>query len=137
MRSAICSETVCGDRYHSNKPKSGRKRVTTRRMDRKIVLESLQTSNLVAALSEETGTIISVRTTRRKLAEPGLRSCKALKRSGLPEVTKMKRLQWALKHQHFTGKDWLNIIWSDESNFEESFIYRFNNPITMLLLWSS
>lgn len=124
---------------HANKPKSGRKRVTTSRLDRKLVRESLKdrkktSSNLAGALSEETRTKISARTARRRLAEAGLRGCKARKKPWLSEGNKIKRLQWARKHQHFTEEDWSNVVWSDESNFEVSFIYRFDNPITKAIV---
>lgn len=113
---------------HANKQRTGRKRVTTKREDRKLIRESMKdrkktSSELAAALSEETGKAISARTARRRLGEAGLKGCKARKKPWLSEANKRKRLEWALRHQHFTEEDWSNVVWSDESNFEVSLFY--------------
>lgn len=111
---------------HTNKPRTGRKRVTTERQDRKLIRESLKnrkktSSELAAALSEEIGYPISARTARRRLGDAGLKGCKARKKPWLSEKNKKTRLEWALRYQHFTEEDWANVVWSDESNFEVSF----------------
>jgi len=111
---------------HVNKTKTGRKRVTTKRQDRKLVRESVRnrkktSSELAAALSEEVGQPISARTARRRLAEAGLKGCKARKKPWLSDNNIKNRLEWALRHRHFTEEDWSNVLWSDESNFEVSF----------------
>lgn len=108
---------------HANKTRTGRKRVTTKRQDRKLIRDSLKdrkktSSQLAAALSDEIGRPISSRTARRRLIEAGLKGCKARKKPWLSDSNKKKRLEWALKHQNFTQADWANVIWSDESNFE-------------------
>lgn len=115
---------------HANKPRTGRNRVTTSREDRKLIRESVKdrkktSSELAAALTEETGKSISARTARRRLVEAGLKGCKARKKPWLSQENKKKRLDWALRHQHFTEEDWSNVLWSDESNFEVSFLNYF------------
>lgn len=115
---------------HSNKPRTGRKRITTKREDRKLVRESIKnrkktSSELAAALSEEAGKPISARTARRRLGEAGLKGCKARKKPWLSVANKRKRYEWALRHKHFTEEDWSNVVWSDESNFEVSLFYCF------------
>lgn len=110
---------------HLSRPKSGRKRITTDREDRKLVRESLKnrkktSSELAAELSTEVNKTISARTTRRRLQEAGLKGCKARKKPWLSDNNKRARYAWALKYQYFTKEDWSNIIWSDESNFEVS-----------------
>lgn len=108
---------------HHNKPRSGRKRVTSYREDRKLIRESLRnrrkTSSVLSAdLSEQTGRVISSRTVRRRLLNAGLRGCKARKKPWLSQKNKEKRLKWARQHQNWSEEDWSNVIWSDESNFE-------------------
>lgn len=123
VQSAIKRFTETGS--HVNRTKTGRKRATTRRQDRKLVRESLRnrkktSSELAAALSEEVRQPISARTARRRLAEAGLKGCKARKKPWLSD-NKKNRLEWALRHQHFTEEDWSNVLWSDESNFQVIF----------------
>lgn len=108
---------------HSNRKRTGRKRVTTKREDRKLIRESLKnrkktSSKLAAAFTEETGIPISARTVRRRLVQNGLIGCKARKKPWLSEKNKKFRLEWARQHQQFTQENWANIVWSDESNFE-------------------
>lgn len=110
---------------HSDRPRTGRKRVTTDREDRKLVRESLKnrkkkSSELAAEFSVASNKTISARTTRRRLQEAGLKGCKARKKPLLSDNNKKARYAWALKYQHYTEEDWSNIVWSDESNFEVS-----------------
>ncbi|KAK9711961.1 Transposase [Popillia japonica] len=58
----------------------------------------------------------------RRLREVGLSARKARKTPLLSGTNKKKRLQWARKHQSWTEADWANVMWSDESNIEVSFI---------------
>lgn len=124
VQSAIKRFTETGS--HANKLRTGRKRVTTARQDRILIRESLKDRKktsfaLAAALSEEIEETVSARTVRRRLAEAGLKGCKARKKPWLSEKNKKHRLEWALRYQHFTEEDWSNVVWSDESNFEVSF----------------
>lgn len=124
---------------HANKPRTGRKRVTTSRQDRKLIRESVKdrkktSSELAVALTEETGHPISARTARRRLVEAGLKGCKARKKPWLSADNKRKRLDWALRHQHFTEEDWSNVLWSDESNFEVSFFSEVYTTITTIIV---
>jgi len=73
---------------HLNKKRLGRKRLTTKREDRKLIRESLKnrkktSSELAAAFAEETGRSISARTARRRHVEGGLKGCKARKKPWL------------------------------------------------------
>lgn len=110
---------------HRNRHRTGRKRITTDREDRRLLRESLKnrkktSSDLAAELSMEIKRPISTRTTRRRLQEAGLKGCKARKKPWLSDNNKKARYEWALKYQSFTKEDWSNIVWSDESNFEVS-----------------
>lgn len=108
---------------HENRPRTGRRKVTTEREDRLLIRQSLQNRKktaleLAAALSEAKGSSVSVYTVRRRLLKAGLKECKARKKPWLSEHNKKNRLEWALKHRDWSVEDWSNILWSDESNFE-------------------
>lgn len=110
---------------HSNRHRTGRKRITTDREDRNLVRESLKnrkktSSDLSAEWSVEIKKTISSRTTRRRLQDAGLKGCKARKKPWLSENNKNARYKWAQKYQSLTEEDWSNIVWSDESNFQVS-----------------
>uniref|UniRef100_A0A2A4K090 Transposase Tc1-like domain-containing protein n=1 Tax=Heliothis virescens TaxID=7102 RepID=A0A2A4K090_HELVI len=110
---------------HQNRPRTGRKRITTDRQDRQLLRESLRnrkktSSELAAEFSEQMKKTISARTTRRRLQEAGLKGCKARKKPWLSDSNKKARYEWALQHRTFTAEDWSNVVWSDESNFEVS-----------------
>lgn len=110
---------------HTNRHRTGRKRITTDREVRMLVRESFKNrrktaSDLTAELSAEIKRPISARATRRRLQEAGLKGCKARKKPWLSDNNKKARYKWALKYQSLTEADWSNIVWSDESNFELS-----------------
>ena len=96
----------------------GRKRITTSRVDRLIVKESLKarrkTSRVLAnELRNDHNTIVSSRTVRR-LVGSGLKYCRAKKKPLVREKARMKRMGWGRQHRHY---DWNKMIFSDESRF--------------------
>lgn len=108
---------------HDNRQRTGWKRITTKREDRKLIRESLKNRKktsfqLAADLSGKIKRSITARTTRRRLQEAGLKGCKVRKKPWLSERNRKLCYEWALKHQNFTVDNWSNIVWSDESNFE-------------------
>lgn len=108
---------------HENRPRTGRRKITTDREDRLLIRQSLQDRKktaleLAAALSEGKSRSVSACTVRRRLIAAGLKGCKARKKPWLSEHNKKNRLQWALRHRDWTVEDWSNVLWSDESNFE-------------------
>lgn len=110
---------------YRNRPKTGRKRLTSGRQDNYLIFKSLKdrkkTSSVLAAeLSETIGKPISARTVRRRLVGKRLKGCKARKKPFLSEVNRKNRLKWAFRYRHFTEEDWSNVVWSDESNFQVS-----------------
>jgi len=112
-----------------NRKRLGRKRLTTKREDRKLICESLKNRKkpffkLIAAFAEKTRKSISARIARRRLVEGGLKDCKARKKPWLSEKNKKTRFEWARRYQQFTQEDWANIVWSDEANFEVCIIWR-------------
>jgi len=44
---------------------------------------------------------------------------RAVKRTLLTKECAKKRLEWGLKYQHYTPKDWAKIAWSDESTIQK------------------
>lgn len=108
---------------YQNKPRSGRKRVTTARDDRileRMVLRNRTKSSkeLSSELLESNRVSVSARTVRRRLVSAGLRARKARRKPLLTQTHKEKRLSWAKKYAHWTVDDWCQILWSDESNIE-------------------
>lgn len=108
---------------YENRPKSGRKRITTERDDRFLTRLSLKnrmksSKDLSAELNERQGISVSARTVRRRLVQANLHGRKARRKPLLTEDQKKKRLLWAKKYKNWTVEDWSKIIWSDESNVE-------------------
>ncbi|GFT08928.1 uncharacterized protein TNCV_4104371 [Trichonephila clavipes] len=52
-----------------------------------------------------------------RLLEIGLRGCKARPKPLLTEFQRKRRLSWAREHSLWTIKDWVKVIFSDESQF--------------------
>ncbi|KAF9816152.1 hypothetical protein SFRURICE_003703 [Spodoptera frugiperda] len=79
-------------RSHQNRPRTGRKRITTDRQGRQLPRESLKnrkkiSSELAAELSEQNKESISARTTCRRLQEADSKGCNARKKPWLPTTT--------------------------------------------------
>ena len=45
-----------------------------------------------------------------------MRSCKVTKKPGLSESMMEARLQFCLRHEHWTLENWKNVIWTDETS---------------------
>lgn len=128
MKCSRCAVRTTLKRYEgsgtlTNRPKSGRKRLTTAREDRHIeriaIRERTKSSrDLSSELLERHGVCISARTVRRRLVESGLHGRIARRKPRLTAEHKKKRLQWAQKYKNWTVEDWGNVLWSDESNIE-------------------
>jgi hypothetical protein len=98
----------------SDRPRSGRPRVTTLRQDRHIRFIHLRnrfdTAVHTARLTPgRTNVRISDQTVRNRLHQCGLRARRPLKGSTLKQRHRAARLQW--------GRTWQNILFSDESRF--------------------
>ena len=95
---------------HVKMTKTGRKRVTTKREDRKLVRKSIRNRKktsfeLAAALSEEVGQPISARTATRRLAEASLTRCKARKKLWLVRQQQNKSLEMGSSTSTFYGRE--------------------------------
>lgn len=107
----------------SNRPRSGRKRITTAREDRELQRISLRdrrksSKQLASELLLQHRIAVSAQTVRRRLVNVGLRGRKARHKPRLSETHKTQRLLWAQRHKDWTVDDWAKVMWSDESNIE-------------------
>jgi hypothetical protein len=55
--------------------------------------------------------------TRRLVPVGGFKCHLAAKKPFLSERNRVKRLQWARDHLHWTPQQWRSVLWSDESKF--------------------
>jgi transposase len=121
-----CSKSAVGNiikkwnetRDLNDLPKSGRKRITTLKQDKKISELAKKNSDITAAKIkqkiEKYDVNISVNTIRRRLNESGAKYANQLSKPLLTEKHMKKRLQWAKKNKDF---DWDKVIFTDESTF--------------------
>ena len=100
--------------------RSGRPRKTTRQQDRNLVRKSLSNRrSSVRQLQRATGTDlgISSATVHRRLKEAGLRSVVMKKKPTLTNRHKVRRLEWARDHVHWSIEDWRKVNFVDEAPF--------------------
>jgi len=102
----------------SDKPKTGRSRVTTEKQDAKIVALATRDENATAPKiqkqMEDKGIDVSERTVRRRLHEAGGKYNLPLSKPLLSEKHQKQRRIWAKNHKNF---DWTKVIFTDESTF--------------------
>lgn len=106
-----------------DRPRSGRKKVTTDAEDKHLRITSkrnrrLTAPDLKADLNAKREVAVSLTTVKRRLQAAGLHGRVAARKPLLRPINKKKRLQWARVHQYGTVKEWENVLWSDESKFE-------------------
>lgn len=107
---------------YTRRPGSGRKRVTTERDDRFLVMNILRDRKLTAVMArnrlQETRQVtISERTVRRRLEEANLGSYRPANGPKLTRDHRRRRLAFAIEHRNWTVNQWSNILFSDESRF--------------------
>lgn len=124
------SETACKQAWYkflktglcSDRPKSGRPRKTTQKMDRRIhrlcEKDRFRSATDIAAEINATNDIqISARTVRRRLEHFQLRARRPRKKPTMSTKNRKMRLAFANAHKHWTSQDWQNVLFSDESKF--------------------
>ncbi|GFX38610.1 transposable element Tcb2 transposase [Trichonephila clavipes] len=79
---------------------------------------------LGSALTVATGIRISRQTVYRRLNYTGLYARRSAVCIPLTSAHKRARLNWNLKHQHWSVGEWANVMFSDESRFSLSSDYR-------------
>ena len=109
---------------YGNRKRSGRPRKTTPRDDstmKRIVARSPMSScKKVGAQLLRKGTNVSVSTVSRRLSQEfGLKSYKPAKKPRLTPLMKMKRLDFAKKHNHWTVYNWGKVLFSGESTLQQ------------------
>lgn len=110
------------DKELKNKPKSGRKRVTSRKEDRVIQRlcqknPRLGTRNITKDACETIGRELSQPTVRRRLKEFGFKCYIARKQPLISEKNKKLRLEFARKYISKPSAFWENVLFTDESSF--------------------
>ena len=102
------------------KPGSGRKRKTTDRDDRQIMVYAKRTrfvssSELLEALKLPK---VSEDTIRRRIKQSGeFNSYLAVKKPLISKKNKSQRIKWCKEHKDWTVDQWRQVIWTDESPF--------------------
>lgn len=66
-------------------------------------------------LQDVTNTSVSPQTVRRHLKTVGMKAVVKKKRPVLTPKHKRDRLDFALRHEHWTVEDWKRVVWSDET----------------------
>jgi transposase len=100
----------------TDRPRTGRRRLTSKRDDRNLVRMSLADRHKNAKeLMADWGANCGVHTVRRRLVASGLKARIPRKKPLLNVLQRQKRLNWAKAHLNWTLDQWKNVLWSDES----------------------
>ena len=107
-------------RPNKEKQKGGRPaKLTT--VDKQNIIRNITSGKadtavgLVRDLGGSAGIRVSSETVRRTLKDAGLKAITKKKKPYLLPRHIRQRLEFALRHQHWTVKDWKRVIWSDET----------------------
>ena len=110
----------------TDRPRSGRPRKATPREDCFLTTPSrrnrfISSRKLGRLLRNATGTRVCVRTVRNRLHAARLKAYRPY--VGIPLTLRHRetRRRWARVHQGWTGRQWRNVLFSDESRFNVSF----------------
>lgn len=123
-RPATCLPSIS----HTCSIVSGRPRVTTFLQDRYLAISAqfqrgTSARELVSGLTVAIGIRISRQTVYRRLNHASLYARRPAVCIPLTSVDKRARLNWSLKHQHWSVGEWANVMFSDESRFSLSSDY--------------
>ena len=93
----------------------GRKRSTTPRIDRRMVVMALKdrraSCKKISSVLASEGFKIHRRTVNRRLLGAGLKAYRPRKKPRLTEKMKKERLAWANEHKGWTADDWSKVIY--------------------------
>lgn len=106
----------------SDRPRSGRPRKTTQKIDRvirrKSVADVRKTATCIAEeLRQENLSDVSRSTVSRRLRDFGLFGRVGVRKPFISKKNKAARLQFARDHRDWTIEQWKNVAFSDESKF--------------------
>jgi transposase len=103
----------------TDRPRSGRRKVTTPQDDRQIVRMVLKdrktTSRDISRSLETSGVQVSARTIRKRLCAVGLKARIPRKKPFLNVAQRRKRVMWAKQHMAWTPEQWGRVMFSDET----------------------
>jgi transposase len=108
----------------TDRPWSGRKKVTSAQDDRQIVQMVLKdrkkTSKDISSILNTSGIKVSARTVHTRLCTAGLKARIPRKKPDLNQVQRSKRLMWAKQHVTWTPVQRGRVIFSDETRISIS-----------------
>ena len=110
----------------TNRPRSGRPRLTTQREDRYLTNWTLRQCRVTARqlhdhLQTTTGTLISDQTVRNRLRANNLRQCRPVVRPPLLQRHRATKRNWGTRHVRWQRAQWSSVLFSDESRFALQF----------------
>lgn len=102
--------------------KRGRPRCTTSVVDRNILRTSranprLTATDIVKEISTPGQANPSIRTVRRRLQDAGLHGRRPVKKPLISKKNRKIRVAWCKAREHWTTRQWSDVLWSDESKF--------------------
>lgn len=103
----------------SDRPRSGRPRVTTPREDHYLRVIHLRNRfvTMTSSASTALGHPISRLTVMRRLRAAGIRSYRPFRGMSLTRQHRMNRLRWARTVRRWQRRNWRRVMFSDESRF--------------------
>ena len=106
----------------SDRPRPGREKVTSRRIDRDIILAHLRNRFRTATkTARETPGLrndrIGASTVRRRLKQVGLRAHRAYRGNVLTPERRQNRVNWCTLYQRWRRQQWNGVLFTDESRF--------------------
>ncbi|GFU73379.1 transposable element Tcb1 transposase [Trichonephila clavipes] len=113
-----CWEQWTREGTHVPKTESGATRKTTRREDRRIMLQALVDPTVtLPTIRADVGVAIVPQTISKHLAEANLKSKRPFRALPLTPEHRQLRLQWCQARSMWNVTDWQKVVFSDESRF--------------------
>ncbi|GMF31772.1 unnamed protein product [Phytophthora fragariaefolia] len=103
--------------------RQGRPRLTTAREDRRIIRDTeknrfISAAVLAAAVSKDTGRVVTPQVVRNRLHESGLNGRSARKKPYVSKKHRKQRLAYAKRLAHYEEEDWGTVLFTDEASVE-------------------
>ncbi|GFX77658.1 transposable element Tc1 transposase [Trichonephila clavipes] len=113
-----CGEQWTREGTHARKTGSGATSKTTRREDRRIVLQVLVVPTVTRSMIRaDVGVAIVIQTVSRHLAKANLKSERPFRALSLTPEHRQLRLQWYQARSMWNVTDWQKVVFSGESRF--------------------
>lgn len=106
----------------SDRPRAGRPRKTTEKLDRIIRRKSTgapkkTAKDIAQEINEEHQVEVSAKTVGRRLDSFGLRARTIAKKPWINAKNRKARIEFSMRHRHWSPEDWERVLWTDESKF--------------------